>query len=197
MRRKVLVADGLSVVGACICLSWGNSACCDWELCLFTLPSGMCVCVWCVSWYQHYQVGFIVAVASCDLAGILVCPVCQDHVCVKSVSVWAAHDFSQMESLPFAFQPITASGWPHTLPESSAHSPLLKTLKATLSLPPSFPCPRPPVFLPSPASLFFPAVNRKSIQNLFNSTWLCTHLDVRMCACLCTHRETNMKQMFR
>lgn len=102
-------------------------------------------------------------------------------VCVRtSVSNWAAHDFSQMESLPFVFRPITASRWPHTLPEArpthlhSKHSrPHFPSSLLTSFLL--------PLFLSSHLPLLCPAVSRKSVQNLFNSTWLCTRADVQKC----------------
>lgn len=65
MSRGVLVAERFSMAGASVCLSWGNSVCKNWELCLFIFAAGMCFCVWCVSWYQRYQVCFIVVATLC------------------------------------------------------------------------------------------------------------------------------------
>lgn len=171
---------------ASICLSWGNSVCCDWKLCLFTFMSGMCVCVWCVSWYQHYQAFLLLPRPPVSWQVFGVCHVC---VCAHRVSVWDAHDFSQMESLPFVFRPITASSGPHALPEARPTHLYSKHSRPHFSVlsPPSH-------FLPSSLVLVFPssfsllalcsvpALSRKSIPNLFNSTWLCTHVDARTCA---------------
>lgn len=186
---------------ASICLSWGNSVCCDWKLCLFTFTSGMCVCVWCVSWYQHHQAFLLLPPPPVSWQVFGVC-----HVCVRSRSFCLICTWL----LPDGKSPICVSAnnglqWTTRPPRSSAHSPLLKTLKATLFCPLSslpfpsfFLCSCLPVFRLPPVSLFCPStqqkINIKPFQ-LYMTVHTCGCTDV--CACLCTHREKNMKQMFR
>lgn len=84
-------------------------------------------------------------------------------------------------SCTFVFRPITASHWPHTLPKARPTHLYSKHSRPHFpsSLLTSFLL---PLFLSSHLPLLCPAVSRKSIQNLFNSTWLCTRADVQMCA---------------
>lgn len=103
------------------------------------------------------------------------------------------------EGLPFALQPITVSRWPHTLPGARPthlcprHSRPFFSLISTL-LPSLFLClslPIVPVFARQSAE-----INPEPFQlDMTVHTCGCTNL--RACTCVSTHRETNMKQMFR
>lgn len=177
---------------ASICLSWGNSVCCDWELCLFVFTPGMCACVWCVSWYQHYQVCFTVAAAPWPCPAKYLGGCCGLVRCVfyvLSVCVWVAHDISQTETIPSLIWPITASSWLHTLPKArpthlySQHSRprLVSPLNSVLS--------HPFFFLFFTLSMLLFLAENQSMQNLCVTAhmWLCNS-----CMCLCTQRELNM-----
>lgn len=130
----------------------------------------MCVCVWCVSWYQHYQVFLL----------LLPPPVSWQvfrYVCACP-RVRAAHDLSQMET-PSC---VSTNNGPLMIthpPQSSAPAPLFKTLKDMLSVVSSvtlllFLC----SFFPCSHSLIFHCSAQQSAENqcrTFSTLHDCVH----------------------
>lgn len=169
--RKVLVAvcpSGLRPLFVSaeetVCVMTGSC------VCLYSRQT----CVWCVSWYQHYQVHFIVAPApwpcpakyfarccvlvQCVFYVVSVCQSCTWHLPDGNCSIAdSANTGLQLTTHP---------------PQSSAHSPLLRTLKATLSL--SSDLKHPFFFLFFTLSIFLFTAENQSVQNLFNDKWLPT-----------------------
>lgn len=93
---------------ACICLSWGNSAC---------AVTGSCVCLQST---RHVYLGTICQL----LLTVFYCHFCLlspgkhfslCNVWVHYVSIRVPHDFPEVEILSFMFPPMTARCWPHTL----------------------------------------------------------------------------------
>lgn len=149
----------------------------------------------------NHKAGFIVAPAACVLkyggmsyvSGMRVCVCLCCQQCFHLSCTWSC----QMENLLFVFQPITVGRWTHTLLKLS---PLTSIHKTTLFLNAFY-------FLPSSFFRFclesdLPLTSLQSAKtqcriSLKQTPWLHTCGCTNICVCLCTHRGTNMKQMFR
>lgn len=201
MSTRVLVAESLSMVGA-IYLTQLRKQCVLWLGAMFVyvhirhvylcvmcqlVPtlSSVFYCCRCLLWPGKYLVLFCVLVQRVLMLTVFLSQhVTCDDKCFICVSTNNSLELTTHPLQSPAHSPLSKNSRPHSL--SSLVLPLTSFLSSYL-----------PFFLLSSVSLFCPAISRKSMQNHFNSAWLCTRVDVLMCVHAYVHRGANMKQMFR
>lgn len=190
------------MAGASVCLSWGNSVCQDWELCLFTFTAGMYFCVWCVSWYQRYQVCFIVVAALCP--GKYVGTVC---ACFLHLScTWLVTDgkspvcVSANNGLQLTTHPHAEARPTHLYPKHSRPHFSLSLLFFLHFLPPSLLLLWLFFLLFIPSCLFLSSSQQSAKNQFFSTLHDCAHMWMYKCVCMVMYtkgdrHETDVKLM--